>query len=50
MIVIIIRKRTDDWLAYLKGKAQTWESGRTKEEAIGKLMLYHGLVVVEEEV
>jgi len=38
-VKIIVRKRTDDWVAFLEGRAATWESGRTQEEAIGKLVI-----------
>lgn len=41
---IIIKERSDDYIAFLYGEEETWESGKTQAEAIGKLIisLYHG--------
>lgn len=34
---IVVEKRSDDWIAYLKSNPAIWESGKTASEAIDKL-------------
>jgi len=40
-MVIIIRKRSHDYVAYFERLgSKTWECGKTREEAIGKLVTF----------
>jgi hypothetical protein len=39
--VLVTRKRSHDWIAWIAGEPGKWEAGRTEEEAIGKLRLSH---------
>ncbi len=55
MFTIIVRQRAFDWIAYIEGYKgiETWESGKTEEEAIGKLMitlsLLHKHIAIKHE-
>lgn len=40
---ITVRKRADDWIAYLNDNLGRWESGKTSTEAIGKLIVSYCL-------
>lgn len=39
MDILIVRKRNDGWVAYFHSNQGMWEWGKTKEQAIGKLIL-----------
>lgn len=36
---IVVKERTHDYIAFLYGKEETWECGKTQVEEIGKLMI-----------
>lgn len=36
---IITEQRTDDWIAYMKDKPETWDAGTTENEAVEKLLV-----------
>lgn len=38
-MIIIVKQRRDDWVAYVKGEKGTWENGLTKAEALGELII-----------
>jgi hypothetical protein len=35
---IITEQRTDDWIAYMKDKPETWDAGITENDAVEKLL------------
>ena len=42
MDILIVRRRNNGWIAYFESKPETWEFGRSQQEAIGKLLLATG--------
>ena len=41
MMKIITKKRTDDYMSFIENSPGKWESGKTIEESIGKLIVSH---------
>ena len=35
--LLVTKQRRDDWIAYTADRPKRWESGRTEQEAVGKL-------------
>jgi len=53
MVTIITEKRGEGYIAYLKGAPETWDSGKTRAQAIGELMFTYsarrdGGICIEE--
>lgn len=42
-VAIVLRRRSSDWMAYLKGDIATCEAGNDAEEAVRKLCVTLGL-------
>lgn len=40
-VVICVRRRLHDYIAYVEGKSDHPNVGKTIEEAVGKLVTYH---------
>lgn len=38
-LIIRTEERSDDFIAYLNNDRKKWESGKSREEAIGKLVI-----------
>lgn len=52
MKTIIVRQRPDDYIAHIKDDSCAWARGRTRAEAVGKLIIDNefkiGLVISNE--
>lgn len=44
---IVCVRRSDDWIAHVKGDTKTWECGKTPEEAVGRLAFRLGTARIE---
>lgn len=45
---IKVEKRTGDYMAYVEGNPDIWESGQSWEAAVGRLAIRLGLIEVIE--